>query len=295
MSVSRLENTIEPMAERVAALHGKMKGELDIKIAEIHKLMKNMTGTENTPRPWSNSVDSSHTARNDLSPKDQQPKRPDLLTAPPYHTRSVSDSHRYSPTRRKSSEPLSPDVPISPSSASPAKGTNQTERPAERPQFNHSVIDLPLRVRSFSDRPPEYDGRGLTPGAAHSARPSMETVRSRGSTNSTTLPTLTIQGPMNSSPVQSLPPSISPISTSYAPSQYTFETAQTSPSLLPMLPPAMMSHDHSPRHTPSQSYDSSMPTIQFAPEPSHRAVASDLEQLMFERELVRDSAVLCEV
>ena len=63
-----------------------------------------------------------------------------------------------------------------------------------------------------------------------------------------------------------------------------------------MLPPAMMSHDHSPRHTPSQSYDSSsMPTIQFAPEPSPRAVATDFEQLMFERELARDSAVLCEV
>lgn len=294
MSVSRLENTIEPMAERVAALHGKVKGELDIKIAEIHKLMKNMTGTENTPRPWSNSVSSTHSARSDVTTKDDQPKRPDLLTvtAPPYHTRSNSDGPRYSPTRRKSSEPLSPDGTISPSSPSPAIETNV----AERPRFNHSSNDLPLRARSFHDRPPDYDSRGLTPGPARSARPSMETARSRGSTSSTTLPRLTLQGPMSSSPIQSLPPSISPISTSYAPSQYTFETAQTSPSLLPMLPPAMMSHEHSPRHTPSQSYDSSsMPTIQFAPEPSHRAVASDLEQLMFERELARDSAVLCEV
>ena len=292
MSVSRLENTIEPMAEKVAALHGKVKGELDVKIAEIHKLMKNMTGTESSPRTWSNSVDGSHTARSNVSTKDQQPKRPDLLTAPPYHTRSNSDSHRYSPARRKSSEPLSLEVPISPSSANPGRGMNE----AERPRYGHSSTDLPLRARSFIDHPPEYDSRVSTSGPAHSARPSMEIARSRVSTSSNPLPTLTLQAPMNPSPVQSRPSSISPVSTSYAPSQYTFETAQTSPSLLPMLPSAMMSHDHSPRHTPSHSYDSSsMPTIQFAPEPSHRTVATDLEQLMFERELARDSAVLCEV
>lgn len=296
MSVSRLEHTIEPMAERVAALHGKVKGELDVKIAEIQKLMKNMTGTEGSPRAWSNSVDSSHTVPSDVSTKDHQPKRPDLLNAPPYHTRSNSDTHRYPPTRRKSSDPLSLDVPPSPSRASSVRGTDA----AERPRYGLSSTDLPLRARSFNDRPPDYDGRGSSSGPAHSARPSIETVRSRGSMNSNTLPKLTpkltLQGPMINSPVESLPPSISPVSTSYAPSQYTLETAQTSPSLLPMLPPAMMSHEHSPRHTPSHSHDSSsMPTIQFVPEPSHRAIATDLEQLMFERELARDSAVLCEV
>lgn len=291
MSVSRLENTIEPMAERVAALHGKVKGELDVKIAEIHKLMKNMTGTEDSPRAWSNSIDSSHTVPSDVSTKDHQPRREGLLTAPPNHTRSNSDNHRYPPTRRKTSDPLSLDVSPAPSRASSGRAADE----ADRPRYGLSSTDLPLRARSFIERPPGYDGRGPTSAPAHSARPSMETVRSRGSVISNTLPRLTLQRPMNS-PIQSLPPSVSPISTSYAPSQYTFETAQTSPSLLPMLPPSMLSHDHSPRHTPSHSYDSSsMPTIQYVPEPSHRAIATDLEQVLFERELARDSAVLCEV
>ena len=253
--------------------------------------MKNMTGTQGAPRAWSNTVDSSHTVPCDVSTIDHQSKRPDLLTAPPGHTRSNSDGHRYPPTRRKSSDPLSLDVPPSPSRLSSRRGADE----AERPRYGLSSTDLPLRARSFRDRPPDDDGRGSPSSPAHPARPSMETVRSRGSMNSNILPRLTLQRPLNS-PVESLPRSISPVSTSDAPSQYTFETARTSPSLLPMLPPAMISHDHSARHTPSCSYDSSsMPTIQFVPEPSHRAIATDLEQVMFERELARDSAVLCEV
>lgn len=252
--------------------------------------MKNMTGTQGSPRAWSNSVDSSHNVPSDVSAKDHQPKRPDLLTAPSYHTRSNSDGHRGPPTRRKSSDPLPLEVPSSPSNTTLDRATSVPERP----RYGLSATDLPLRTRSFNDRTPEYDGRGPTSGLARSSRPSMETVRSRGSMNSTALPKLTLQRPINS-PVGSPPPSASPASTSYAPSQYTFDTAQTSPSLLPMLPPAMMSLEHSPRHTPSHSYDSSMPTIQFVPDSSHRAIATDLEQLMFERELARDSAVLCEV
>lgn len=290
MSVSRLENTIEPMAERVAALHGKVKGELDIKIAEIHKLMKNMTDTERPPRAWSNSIDSSHTAPGDVSVKDHKPARTDLLAAPPYHTRSNSDSYRYPPTRRKTPEPPNLDMSHAPSNT----GSTSEADEVERQRYGLPSVDLPLRARSLRDRPPDYESRGKQSGPAHSARPSMETVRSRGSSNSNLLPILTLQRPMDS-PVESLPPSTSPIST-YAPSQYTFETAQTSPSLLPMLPPSMIPHDHSPRHTPSQSYDStSMPTIHFAPDPSHRSIATDLEQVLFERELARDSAVLCEV
>jgi hypothetical protein len=71
---------------------------------------------------------------------------------------------------------------------------------------------------------------------------------------------------------------------------------QTSPTLLPMLPPSAIPPHHSPRHTPSHSQDSSSaPTVQFVADPSHRPVATDLEQALFERELARDSAVLCEV
>lgn len=287
MSVSRLENTIEPMAQRVAGLHGKVKGELDVKIAEIHKLMKNMTGTDRSPRSWSNSIDSGRTIQGDGSTTDQKPIRTDLLVAPPYHSRTSSDSYRYPPTRRKTPEP-----PASDQSSEIFKTSSNSEADlVDRQRYGLPSIDLPLRARSFG----ESLGSENRGSRAPSARPSMETVRSRDSRNSSGPPKLTLQRPVNS-PVQSLDPSISPISTSYAPSHFTYETAQTSPSLLPMLPPSMIPPEHSPRHTPSHSYDSSsMPTIQFVPDPSHRAIATDLEQVLFERELARDSAVLCEV
>lgn len=41
-SLTRLENTIEPMADKVSGIHGKLNGDLDIKIAEIHELMRNI-------------------------------------------------------------------------------------------------------------------------------------------------------------------------------------------------------------------------------------------------------------
>ncbi len=304
MSVSRLENTIEPMAERVAALHGKVKGELDVKIAEIQTLMKNMTGTEGSPRAWSNSVGSGHALAlaEDAPVKDRKP-REDLLSAPPYRPRGESDSYRYPLTRRKAHDPQAADVTSKGSHHRPSRDADGLDHD----RHALSPMILPLQGTSFGDDPP---GLGNGRGTGGTAGPSTETVQSRGSKYSNAPPKLTVPR-LTDSPRQSIPPSASPISTFLAQTPSPFETAQTSPTTLPMLPPSMTQTSptllpmlppsaipphHSPRHTPSHSQDSSSaPTVQFVADPSHRPVATDLEQALFERELARDSAVLCEV
>lgn len=49
-SLTRLENTIEPMADKVSGIHGKLNGDLDVKIAEIHDFMRSMT-VDDAPQP----------------------------------------------------------------------------------------------------------------------------------------------------------------------------------------------------------------------------------------------------
>lgn len=49
-SLTRLENTIEPMADKVSGIHGKLNGDLDVKIAEIHDLMRNIA-VDDAPQP----------------------------------------------------------------------------------------------------------------------------------------------------------------------------------------------------------------------------------------------------
>lgn len=49
-SLTRLENTIEPMADKVSGIHGKLNGDLDVKIAEIHDLMRSIA-VDDAPQP----------------------------------------------------------------------------------------------------------------------------------------------------------------------------------------------------------------------------------------------------
>lgn len=54
-SLTRLENTIEPMADKVSGIHGKLNGDLDVKIAEIHDLMRNIA-VDDAPQPRKESL-----------------------------------------------------------------------------------------------------------------------------------------------------------------------------------------------------------------------------------------------
>lgn len=54
-SLTRLENTIEPMADKVSGIHGKLNGDLDVKIAEIHDLMRNIA-VDDAPQPRKDSL-----------------------------------------------------------------------------------------------------------------------------------------------------------------------------------------------------------------------------------------------
>lgn len=49
-SLTRLENTIEPMADKVFGIHGKLNGDLDVKIAEMHKFMSSIAA-DDAPQP----------------------------------------------------------------------------------------------------------------------------------------------------------------------------------------------------------------------------------------------------
>ena len=57
-SLSRLENTIEPMADKVDDMHDKLNGDLNVKITEMHHLMLSMASADSTPRAWSSRSES---------------------------------------------------------------------------------------------------------------------------------------------------------------------------------------------------------------------------------------------
>lgn len=54
-SLTRLEKTIEPMADKVSGIHDKLNGDLDVKIAEIHELMRNIA-VDDAPQPRKESL-----------------------------------------------------------------------------------------------------------------------------------------------------------------------------------------------------------------------------------------------
>lgn len=185
-SLTRLENTIEPMADKVSGIHGKLNGDLDVKIAEIHDLMRNIA-VDDAPQPrkeslalpefWSQDIKpggtgfSNHSSLNtdhiDLDQYDFPPTpggRSPVLQPNELSQRSSKASSREGTGRYTDGRPrlpsLSPmlsgsEVSLRSSKEGPSKGmvgwggSSPGERPSRLPSGSLSPV---LRGSEFSPR-----------------------------------------------------------------------------------------------------------------------------------------------
>ena len=329
MSIARLEDTIEPMAERVAGLHGKANGEMDIKIAEIHHLMQNMSGADASARPSVASADSPISSTGFFS-REVRTRRTGSTSASNSITSRVSiDNQSYPPTPRETPFPPDPDI----SSISVKHKSSKDVDEIDRQGHGLIPVDALPRVRSYGETSAEQENRwrrtdvrgsarpverlfipssttahGLSPRSATSRPLASPTLSELSSSQSTLTPTLPASSPRISISSPKIPPtpmvlpSLSPtippsprLASSHGGSYSFSNRSDSSYALLQPLPPSALPPDGFIKHTPSSSYDAAfVPKIEFAPDPSHRAIATEIDQLMFEQEVLRDSALLCE-
>lgn len=146
-SLSRLENTIEPMASKVEGIHDKLNGDLDVKVAEIHHLMLSMAAMDRSPR---------------LDPQDlssisqSQPISPPLPIRHP--DRVVSGPYDYNYKSQKTPEVARSDFSLRSSKGISQGSANTVDYDQPPSDLRHS--DRHYRLPSYSEGPPEYrEGR----------------------------------------------------------------------------------------------------------------------------------------
>lgn len=293
MSLSRLENTIEPMAERVAGIHDKLTGDLDQKIAEILNLMQNMMSIDASPRIWPASEDDAGLPEVVWS-NELKKRRTNSRSA----TNSVSrqtDSEVYETPLTPTKTPELPDSGLSPKSLGPRSSRDSDLY--DRQGLGLIPVERPPRVRSFDEAPPVYNNEwrsrmnSFPPARPPPIRPNL--LQSSASD----YPHAPQEHLATSHPVdlhalteRSIRSSIS--SNSYVSSQ---PSPEVSPNLPNMFPRSMI-----PLNSQVQSMQTDIndplyvPKIIVAPDVTHRATATEMEHTLFVRELTRDSAILCE-
>lgn len=293
MSLARLENTIEPMAERVAGIHDKLTGDLDVKIAEILNLMQTMMSIDASPRIWPSYEES--TAMSDFTwPKDAKKRRTSSNSA----SNSVShgpESETYEPPQVITKSQRSIDPSLSPMSSN--LRSSRDLDPYDHQGLSLISVDRPPRVRPFDEAPPKYNNEWRSPMSSSLPSRPPELLNNSQPRSMSDYPQAQEQQLNTAHPTnlhapnsQSIRSSIS--SSSYASSIPNSDVPSTSPTLLPR---PMIPLDFQAQASQTKIYDMPfLPKIISAPDISHRATATEMEHALFERELLRDSAILCE-
>ena len=354
------------MADRVAGIHARFHGDLDVKIAEIHELIQSMSTTEDSPTLWPKQMD------RPVSPGDfwlhglrKRDLDSNLISSYNPHHADVQ-RHTYPATPGRTPELQGAEVAPRPiNETSKDLGGQPSGVPVERPTHAGSTDEVsckewrnpitehdkppvePVRVLRSNNSYPSADPRTETPRptpARASPAPSvgmspMDTslgspVPSLTWTPSHTTPapslgitpletpqipprsvhrlntlanTRTSVGSVNSSIEPSQQPSqpyktqvpselsmrISQTSSNYVSSRPSVDSSSMLPSMLPSpvlsIQEAQSLHSNSVISTWMPIQD---PTEKLPIKPT--VWASDMEHALFERELTRDSATLCE-
>lgn len=289
MSLARLENTIEPMAERVAGIHNKLTGDLDIKIAEILNLMQTMNNMEASPRIWPSNGESPCSPEESW-PKDTKKRRTISGSAPaPSLGRADSDTYFYPRGPGKTADLPDSDAPPKPFRLE--SGREQIDY--DRQGLGLIPVERPPRVRSFDEAPPMYNNEWRPVTEPTSPALSSQSASTSMSPNPYTFPQQLARSPLVArDTTREVSTRTSMSSTTYGPSQPSIDLASRSHI---MLPPSIIPPDDLSPPSHIAAYDPLyVPQIVVAPDLSHRALATEMEQVMFERELTRDSATLCE-
>lgn len=362
------------MADRVAGIHDKFNGDLDVKIAEIHDLIQSMSNLDDSPVLWPMSKDSqaspgefwSHglkkrnpnsdsisTYNSSLADIDKYefpmtpgrtPELQGTKVSPPYSKPGTERDGE----RRRATSPMQPPPRRRPVDEAPPVYENkwrnqgfgendlQTAEPHKIPQPNlRDIAELPAEIsRSTTSYASPVPSLGMSPSNYSYASPVPSLVMSPSTTSYTT-PDASVRTSPTETPI--IPPRSSqrpPLNTSYTtprtvigtthhaypqpelslrmpqqntvPSELSMRISQNSahyppsipepssrlPSMLPspIIPPLQ---EAQPLHSNSV-LSSSMPVPEPKEDVPARPAATDLQQALFERELTRDSASLCE-
>ena len=277
------------MADRVAGIHDKFNGDLDVKIAEIHDLMQTMSATDDSATLWSTSKDSpaspgefwSHGLKK-RNPNADSISKDSIST----YSSSLIDIDKY-------------DFPLTPGRTPELSGTKvsppplkpRTEGDIER-RRPKSPVQPPPRRRPIDDTPPVYGNKWKHRAFGENDIQTAElygitqpNVRDRAE-----LPAETSM-PMASYPSSVLSLGMSPSSNSYvspvpslvmSPSTASYNTpaasVAASPTETPLIPPR--SSHRPPLSTPYTTPRISVGTTHHAvsytqPEPSQRISQSN--------------------
>lgn len=359
------------MADRVAGIHEKFHGDLDVKIAEIHELMQSMSNVEDSPTLWPTHKD--------------RPVSPGDFWSPGLKKRDL-DSNLISSYNTHHNNVHKESYPVTPGRTPELQGTEPSPGPKEttkkmggRPRVGS--VEQPARIWTTDEAAPPYDKEWRKPATEYDTHPAGP-KRIMLSSNSYEARSETPRPIAHASPVPSVGTSISNVShaspvPSLTMSPWTTSHATPVPSLgvtpsgTPQIPPrsiyrlpssassnvlsrtsigsinsnvtnsSQQSLPPNTAHVPSElsmrisqtgnyvsstpSIDSRLPSLLPSPilpvqeaqsyhsnsvvssyMPVHdpteilpikdtvAAAATDMEHSLFERELTRDSATLCE-
>ena len=317
-SLARVQSTIEPMADRVAAIHDKLGGDLDLKMAEIQNLMLSMTMISGVPGVLPSKLN--HYSSTDARSPETRRRLTDASLAPPYvSARPDSDTYSYSANHSAAAELPGSEVPPNNPDGNTSNITDYFSRRAPGANINRSSP----RVRSIDEAPPEYESAWRNNNSAFASEdsqipepselsspplsrppqlslpiPSFETIELPASSPSTDTPSIdssSLTSPRIAPPSvpyvpNELSQAVSQAGTSYAPSSISPLSPSSAGNLSPFVSPNL-----GIQPSPPSSFNAPpTPVITLAPDISTRAVASEAEHAAFEQELSRDSALLCE-
>lgn len=177
-SMARIERTVIPMAENVAAIHDRVNGDLGDKIDDLHRFI--MTIAAGTPslaamdreiEPKRSSADSETTVLRSIN---STPSYPGKRLALPYRTPSMTDrsvSPEYSPQKTRSGREDSAYWSMIPKSYELDRGFESGSPPVDRYGIGDSV---PPSGTTLAASPYEYAEPGKP--RKHSARRESETL-----------------------------------------------------------------------------------------------------------------------
>lgn len=155
------------MADRVAGIHDKFNGDLDVKIAEIHDLMQTMSATDDSATLWSTSKDSPASPGEFWSHglKKRNPNS-DSISKDSFSTYSSSliDIDKYDFPQTPGRSPELPGTKVSPpgTKVSPPPLKLRTEGDVERRRPKSPVqspVQPPPRRRPIDDTSPVYGNK----------------------------------------------------------------------------------------------------------------------------------------
>lgn len=257
-SLARLENTIEPMAEKVDDMHNKLNGDLNVKISEMHHLMLSLSSMEASPQTWPSGSDAC------LSPGPSpflEPKKSRMVSVPLPNMKPMREASTPYKLRTPEDTPElvgSEYVPRSEQVRS-MSSTSSRDSYLDRRESGLIPVEYQYSIRSFHDSPPpQYEQRN--------------------------------RGVSGHSPLGSR---LEDNNAARRPSEWSNESMSPIQSMLP--PPAISpEHDAPMLHTESYSI---MPALATAPPPAKlkRTNITASQQALFERFIFDDSVCLCEV